>query len=141
MKYSILCIISCCMVTSLFGQEKVNPVIKSYGGIYAITEATLNVDSELPYTIVVDVMTGSEEKSKVAWGLNNVARMLNLHAVSGADVTKMDVVLAIHGPVTLALLNNEAFQKRFGMENPNVPLLKELKAAGVTLTVCGQSMM
>ncbi|MEM9300323.1 MAG: DsrE family protein, partial [Bacteroidota bacterium] len=76
-----------------------------------------------------------------AWGLNNVARMLNLHAVSGADMDRMEVVLAIHGSATYAVMDNRLFKKSFGVDNPNLPLIQDLKAAGVKLTVCGQSLI
>ncbi|MEO0555732.1 MAG: DsrE family protein [Bacteroidota bacterium] len=122
-------------------QKRVNPVIKNYGGIYEIPDATVVADGEIEYKIVVDVVTGAENSDEVAWGLNNVARMLNLHAVSGADMNRMKVVLAIHGSATYAIMENRYFKKRFGVDNPNSPLIQELKAAGVKLTVCGQSLI
>ncbi len=123
-----------------YAQDRVNPVIKSFGSIYDIPEATVKADPDQEYKIVIDVVTGAEDQDELAWGLNNVARMLNLHAVSGANMNKMDVVLAIHGSATYAVMNNKLFKKRFGIENPNLPLMKELSEAGVKLTVCGQSL-
>ncbi|MEM7110155.1 MAG: DsrE family protein [Bacteroidota bacterium] len=123
------------------GQNRVNPVIKNYGGIYEIPDATVVADREMEYKIVVDVVTGAENSDEVAWGLNNVARMLNLHAVSGADMDRITVVLAIHGSATYAVMDNSFFKKRFDVDNPNLPLIRELKEAGVKLTVCGQSLI
>lgn len=125
----------------LHAQEKVNPVIKSYGGIYPLEEATVKPDPKLVYRIVVDVVTGSDDPAEVSAGLNNVARMLNLHAVGGVPPGKMVVVLAIHGGATFATLDNETYLARFGVDNPNIGLVKELKAAGVKLVVCGQSLV
>lgn len=127
--------------TSLAAQEKVNPVIKSYGGIYPLEEATVRPDPRLVYKIVVDVVTGSDDPTEVSAGLNNVARMLNLHAVGGVPPGKMEVVLAMHGGATFATLDNAAYRKKFEVDNPNIGLVQELKAAGVKLVVCGQSLI
>ncbi|MFK7952713.1 MAG: DsrE family protein [Ekhidna sp.] len=134
---SIFLLVSC-LIT--YSQERVNPVIKNFGGIYDIPEATVKVDPSLEYKIVIDVYGGSDDPEKVDPSINNVARLLNLHAVSGADVEKMKVVLAIHGESTYSTMSDEAYNDKFGVNNPNAPLVKELKQAGVKLTVCGQSL-
>ena len=53
----------------------------------------------------------------------------------------MDVVLAIHGSATYSVMDNGLLKRKFGVDNPNLPLIKELKEAGVKLTVCGQSLI
>jgi len=138
---TILLVVLNFFVCALHAQEKMNPVIKNYGGIYNIPKATVKAEANMDYNIVIDVATGAEDNSEVAWGLNNVARMINLHAISNVESKNLDVVLAIHGSATVALLDNKAFNERFGIDNPNIPLLKELHEAGVKLTVCGQSLL
>ena len=122
-------------------QERVNPIIKNFGGIYEIPEATVIPNSELQYKIVVDAKTGSEDKSELAFALYNSARMINLHAVGGVQKENLQVILAIHGGATYSILKNEVYKKKFGVDNPNAALIKELKAAGVKLVVCGQSLI
>lgn len=121
-------------------QEKVAPVIKNFGRIYAIPEATVRPDPNQDYKIVIDVYGGASDKSEIDRSLNNVARMLNLHAVGGVPAEKMDVVLALHGKSTYSILDDEAYRNQFGTSNPNATLVKELKEAGVKVTVCGQSL-
>lgn len=123
-----------------YAQEKVNPVIKSYGGIYEIPDATVKPDPDQEYKIVIDVYGGAEDKAAIDRSLNNVARMLNLHAVGGVPAENLKVVLALHGKSTFSTLNDVAFQEKFGRSNPNINLMKELKEAGVKITVCGQSL-
>lgn len=124
----------------LLAQAKVNPAVPTFGGIYAIPEATVRPDSLLRYRIVVDVKTGSETAGQPSAGLNNVARMLNLHHVGGVTKDMLEVVLAIHGNATFSVLNNAAYRRKYGVNNPNLDLIRELKVAGVQLTVCGQSL-
>lgn len=122
-----------------YAQERVNPVIENYGGIYEIPEATLTPDPNQDYRIVIDVYGGAKDKKELDKSLNNVARMLNLHAVGGVSVEKIKVVLALHGQSTYSTLDDTAYQAQFGMPNPNKGLIKELSEAGVKIAVCGQS--
>lgn len=125
----------------LFSQERLNPVISPFGGIYNIPEATVKADETLEYKIVIDVVTGNEDPKEFNWSLNNVARLLNLHAVVGADVNKIDVVLAIHGGATYSISSDKVYKKKYGVINPNNELLAALSKAGVKITVCGQSLI
>jgi intracellular sulfur oxidation DsrE/DsrF family protein len=123
------------------GQEMVYPVIKNFGGIYDITYAEVKVDPADNYQIVIDVFSPSDNKSDINPALNNVARMINLHAISGLPKEQLSVVLAIHGGATYAILNDASYKAQYDTLNPNTLLIKELDEAGVKLTVCGQSLI
>lgn len=125
----------------LHAQEKVYPIIKDFGGIYDIPTAAVKPDPAQVYKIVVDVVTGADDPAELSPGLNNVARMINLHAVGGVTPGKLEVVLAMHGGATFATLGNASYRERFGIDNPNAPLVRALKEAGVKLVVCGQSLL
>lgn len=136
----ILSITTLLFLLSAFAQERVNPVVKNYGGIFDIPEATIKPDPNQEYKIVIDVYGGAEDKSNIDRSLNNVARMLNLHAVGGVPKEKMNVVLALHAQSTYSVMADDLYQEKFGSPNPNIDLIKELKEAGVKVTVCGQSL-
>ncbi|MCB0685962.1 MAG: DsrE family protein [Saprospiraceae bacterium] len=122
-------------------QQAQFPVIKDFGGIYEIPSATMVPDAKLDYHIIIDVFSGPESADQINPALNNVARMINLHALGGVPPAQIDVVLAIHGDATVAVLNDDAYRERFQMANPNLPLIEALSKAGVRLTVCGQSLL
>jgi intracellular sulfur oxidation DsrE/DsrF family protein len=122
-------------------QTPQNPVIKSYGTINDIPFATVKADPSMDYNIVIDVMTGSGKPDQVNPSLDNVARLLNLHAVAGVPLEKIHVVLSVHNESVFALTNNATYQKRYRVNNPNLKLLEELHQAGVKITVCGQSLV
>jgi intracellular sulfur oxidation DsrE/DsrF family protein len=48
--------------------------------------------------------------------------------------------MVIHGPAAQYVVTNEEYKKKFNTDNPNIPLFKELKEAGVKIFVCGQSL-
>lgn len=126
--------------TLCLAQERVNPVVRGFGSIYDIPEASIKPDPDLEYKIVIDVYGGADDKKTIDRSLNNVARMLNLHAVGGVPPENMKVVLAMHGGSTFSILDDATYNSKFGVDNPNTPLIKELKGAGVKLAVCGQSL-
>lgn len=124
----------------LKAQKGVNPIIKNFGTIYEIENAVMP-DASLEYKIVVDLKTLQKDKSEINAGLNNVARMMNLHGLGGVKPENLKVVLAIHGGATEIILDDEAYRKKNNTNNPNLELFKELKDAGVDLYVCGQSLI
>jgi|AntRauTorckE6833_2_1112554.scaffolds.fasta_scaffold16944_3 intracellular sulfur oxidation DsrE/DsrF family protein len=121
-------------------QQAQYPIIKEYGGIYKVPGA-VNPDMDINYKIVVDLKTNQPDKDKINRGLNNVARMMNLHGLGGVPAEKMQVAVAVHGNATDVILNNRTYSDKYGMDNPNMPLIEALNEAGVELYVCGQSLL
>ncbi len=97
--------------------------------------------ADIDYKVVIDLYSGSASPDKLNPALNNVARMINLHAIGGASVDKITVVLAIHGEANDVVMKNQSYFDRYKVDNPNISLIKSLKSAGVKLTVCGQSLL
>ena len=140
MKYTLTILILFIVTTSLFAQKAANPIIKGFGTIYEV-EGAVNPDAEIKYKIVVDLKTLQRDKESINPGLNNVARMMNLHGLGGVKAKNLKVAVAIHGGATDVILNNEAYQKKYELDNPNLKLIDELEQAGVELYVCGQSLL
>lgn len=142
MKISLSFLLIIIISIPLIGQNKVNPIIADYGGIFEIPNAEMKPDPNIKYNIVIDVATGSTNPSQLNDGLNNVARLLNLHAVGGVPKENLHVVLAIHGGATYSTLNNDQYQSKYGVDNPNLNILQALNDSGVVdLFICGQSMI
>lgn len=124
-----------------WAQAPQNPVIKSTGTIHDIPYATVTPDPHLEYNIVIDVATGPQTPDELNPSLENVARLINLHVAGGVPLSRLHIVLAVHNASAVALLNNETYQQKFKMDNPNLTLIEELKQAGVKIALCGQSMV
>ena len=121
-------------------QTPVNPIIKDYGTIYQIEKISPQ-DTSIAYKIVIDLKASNDNYTKVNSGLNNVARMLNLHGAAGVSKQNMAVAVAVHYTATPIILSNIGYQKKYGVDNPNLELIQQLKEAGVELYVCGQSLV
>ncbi|MGD1889235.1 MAG: DsrE family protein [Cyclobacteriaceae bacterium] len=118
-----------------------HPIVPTFGGIYDIPEVLKKPDTTLTYQIVIDVTQGAEEYDQLNPALNNIARMLNLHGLGGVPKDKLEVVAVIHSLATPTVLSNEAYNEKFGCDNPNDKLIRALSEAGVSLYVCGQSLL
>ena len=136
------CLVIGLLVMAFFGhaQTPSNIIIKDYGTISDIMDV-VDPDPNVDYKIVIDLKAASPDPNKLNPGLNNIARMLNLHAAGGISQDKINVVAAIHGSATYTVLDNNGYQLKYGIDNPNLDLIKQLKAAGVKLFVCGQSLV
>lgn len=129
------------LCNSLQAQERVFPIIKNYGGIFEIPNAVEKPDPSLNYNIVIEVFSGSEKAGELNYALNNVARLINLHAVGGVPKEKIKVIVAIHGEAAYTIMQNDQFKAKYKTDNPNIALYKALDDAGVQLFVCGQSLI
>ncbi len=111
------------------------PVIKEYGGTLALPAA-----AEQPRKggkILYDVKAANYMPA-----LNAVATHINSYANAGIK-SPADLKLAIvfHGPATRAVLSEQAFPGYYNSaKNSALPLLRQLKQAGVEIFVCGQAL-
>jgi len=134
------------LITSMFltglvhAQQAQYPIVKDFGGIYEVPGG-VNPDTEIQYKLVIDLKSGQADKEKINRGLNNVARMMNLHGLGGVQENNLHVVVVAHDGATETILNNDAYRKKNGVDNPNLPLIEALEAAGANIYVCGQSLL
>lgn len=118
------------------------PLIPDYGKFAEIADPFEAVDPSLHYRIVFDVSQPARKAGEVHQRLERVARMVNLLARHGVTPQAGDIVVTIHGPAARFALSEAVFAKRFdGEANPNAELIRQLTAAGVSVRLCGQSMV
>jgi intracellular sulfur oxidation DsrE/DsrF family protein len=114
------------------------PEVARYGGVVPTPGA-----AEPPRRgakIVFDI-TAEGKTDEVNKGLESVARYLNLNADAGLAPADVKLAVVLHGAATRAALSEAAYARHGGgAQNPNLELLRALKARGVELFVCGQSL-
>lgn len=140
MARSILFVVAFVVSYTAAAQEAFFPIVKGYGGIYEIPAAVAYPANDKLYKIVVDIKIGADGYKTINPGLNNLARLMNLHGLGGVSKENLEVVAVMHGEATIAALSDEAYENRFETKNQNADLLKSLHEAGVTLFICGQSL-
>jgi intracellular sulfur oxidation DsrE/DsrF family protein len=121
------------------GPSQTGPVIDGYGPVYDVAGITLPASPDQVYRAVFDVAQAPTENDVVNARIETVARYLNMHVRAGIPTEKMEVALVLHGGAGRYALKNDAYKKRFGVDNPSLPLLDALRAAGVQIVLCGQT--
>ena len=122
-------------------QNKVNPVVKGFGTVSEVPYAVEKPDPAIDYKIVVEISSAPEKNDAIHEFFDKVAAVVNLHALGGVPKDKLHVVMVVHGAAAQYIVNNEAYQKKFGINNPNLALFTALNDVGVKIFVCGQSVI
>lgn len=131
----------CLHLQSVIAQEAKFPIVKDFGGIFEIPESTENPDANKEFKIIIDLVSGSEDPTQINRMVDNIARMMNLHGLGGVKKENLHIKVAVHGGAVFSLLNDDFYQKIYGVNNPNLPIYEALKKAGVEFYVCGQSLI
>lgn len=118
----------------------IHPLLKTYGPVYDLPFATEKPDSTIEYKIVADVGEKYEKRGEVYAPLEQLARMYNLHIYGGVQQKNLTIAVVLWGEQVGITMNNEAYRKRYGVDNPNIKIIEDMQAAGVKFYVCGQSM-
>jgi len=124
------------------------PAIKTakWAGVVPVQPIDEKPDPNMQYKLLFELtgfaFKGEDTAAKTEFnvGLSEVARLINLHEANGVPRKNIDVVTIAHGPALYCFLTNEKYKKKYGIENPNIPLIKELQQYGVKMLVCGQAM-
>jgi intracellular sulfur oxidation DsrE/DsrF family protein len=116
----------------------VYPLITRHGGVVSLPRAAEQPrkGAKAVFDITTDAKPGEVNK-----GLEQVARLLNLYGAAGLTARDVKIAAVFHGDADKAVLSDEAYAARFKVvANPNLPLIRDLKKAGVEVFVCGQSL-
>src|SRR5688572_13332110 len=116
----------------LFAQGKaVYPVIKNFGPVFEVPFTAGRPDADTDYKIVVDCGEAAgkpiEKPGEMYAPLQHVARMYNLHIYGGVKQQNLHMAVAIWGDPITIVMNNEAYKKKYGVDNPNLKIISELK--------------
>jgi len=125
--------------TAFAQTKKSGPIIENYGKVWAIENPDFKVDLSKEYKAVFDIMNSPESHASVNASIETAARFLNMHAQSGVPAENLKIVLVVHNKASKDVITHEAYQKKYGTDNPNQELIKALMDAGGQVIFCGQS--
>ncbi len=119
--------------------KEAGPIIKDFGKVFKIENPDIKVDTTKDYKVVFDIMNSPEDLTKMNASIETAARFLNMHGQNGIPLDQLHVVLVVHNKASKDIANAEAYQKKYGTQNPNEALIKALLEANVQIVFCGQS--
>jgi intracellular sulfur oxidation DsrE/DsrF family protein len=115
------------------------PTIQGYGKIHYLPNAAYKPQPDQTYRIVFSLTHAAKSPDAVNPGLDHVARTVNLYAASGVPLSHLKFVAIISGGATPLVLNDAQYRSAYGVSNPNLKLVQELRTAGVDVAVCAQA--
>jgi intracellular sulfur oxidation DsrE/DsrF family protein len=141
MKKILLLVCISLVFVAIQAQTKIYPVIKDYGGVYALPNADQKPDPKINYKILVELQENASKPDSLNEWLEAVATLINLHAAEGVPKENIHVVVVLRKMATYGVFGNELYREKFKVDNPNLELIKELHDAGTEFYVCGQTMI
>lgn len=115
------------------------PTIAGYGRIHYESSFAFQPQADQSYKIVVALTSGAAKPEQVSPALDHVARIVNLYVAAGVPLAHLKIVGIAYGAATPAVMDNAHYRARYGVANPNLKLISELRKAGVTVAVCAQA--
>jgi intracellular sulfur oxidation DsrE/DsrF family protein len=108
----------------------------------AVPGSTFHADNAHVYRVVFDARHGADKPEHVIPAVNLAGSELNTFAAHGVKRANVRMVIVFHStPSNEAVLDNAHYRAKYGIDNPNLPVLAELRREGVELYVCGQSLL
>ena len=139
-KSTILLFFSIAFAKTTQAQQLISgPLIEGFGDTFTVPEADLSADPEKIYKVVFDIAQAPEDPAELNLYFNTVARFLNMHAAAGVPQQNLKPVLVVHGSAAFDLLKNEDYSEKYGVDNPNLPLLEAFHKLDIPVILCGQT--
>lgn len=115
------------------------PLITGAGKIHPLPQAAYQPDRNATYKVVFTMTMPSSKPDEVNPALERVARTVNLYVQSGVPLDHLKFVAVAVGPAAPIALDNAHYKKQFGVDNPNLPVIAQLRKDGIDVAVCGQA--
>ena len=115
------------------------PTIVGAGKIHPMPQAAYLPDRQATYKVVFSLSHFGAKPTEVSPSLEHVARAVNLYVNAGVPLSHLKFVAIAAGPATPIALNDAQYRKKYGVANPNLAVIAQLRKAGVDVAVCAQA--
>lgn len=115
------------------------PVFDEIGATFDIENADFVPDSTSILKAIFDIDYLPKDSLSSNFLISSLHRYLNMHVKNGVKESNISLAFVLHGASTKDALTNEAYERKYGIKNPNINLIKTLSEHGVEMYICGQS--
>jgi intracellular sulfur oxidation DsrE/DsrF family protein len=112
--------------------------VRGASGFVVIPGAAVPPSPKRTYRAVYDATRAASKPGDLAPAIDMAGSELNALGASHVPLKNAEFVVVFHGDAVDAILSDANYRKKFGVANPNLPAISDLKRAGVKLFVCGQ---
>ena len=116
------------------------PAIPEADGYVAIPNVAVAPEKARVYRAVYDATRAAGKPAELIPALNMAGSELNALGAAGVPLKNAKFVVVFHGAAIEGILDEAHYKAKFGVSNPNVQVLSQLKKAGVDVFVCGQNL-
>lgn len=117
-----------------------SPAIPQADGYIAIPNAAVPPQRGRTYKAIFDATLSADRPAQLLPALNMAGSELNALGVAGLSLTYAKFVVVFHDGALNGILSDARYRTKYGIANPNLPVLAAMKKAGVELYVCGQNL-
>jgi intracellular sulfur oxidation DsrE/DsrF family protein len=115
-----------------------SPAVPGADGYVAIPDVALPPSTANTYRAIYDATHAADKPAQLVPALNMAGSELNALAVAHVPLEKAKFVVVFHGPAVDGILDDAHYKAKFGVNNPNLATIAEMKKQGVEFFVCGQ---
>lgn len=121
------------------------PVIKGSPlcGVIPIDQITNKPDPNKEVKLIFDftkASTPGKQAESINAGLEEIARVMNLHVAAGVPKEKLKTIIVFHSGAIFSVMNDNYYFDNYKAGNPNADILSQLKSAKTEMIICGQSL-
>jgi len=110
-------------------------------GYVSIPSAAIPPDKKRTYRAIYDATRAAKDPSQLVPALNMAGSELNAFAATAVPMRNVKFAVVFHGAAINGILDDEHYKTKFGISNPNLKVLSELRKHGVEIFVCGQNLV
>jgi intracellular sulfur oxidation DsrE/DsrF family protein len=114
------------------------PAIPGADGYVVIPNVAVAPDARSAYRVIFDSTRMVSDPSKLLPAVNGAGGVMNDLDVSRVPQARQKFAIVFHGAALDGILDDAHYREKYGMPNPNLPVLAEMRKRGVELFVCGQ---
>ena len=116
------------------------PAVVGVGKVHPLPQAAYRPTQQETYSVVFAITRPAEAPSEINPSLRHVARMVNLYTSAGVPLSHLRFVAVIYDGAIDATLDDAHYRQKYGLGNPNLALIRTLRAAGIDVAAGGQSL-
>jgi intracellular sulfur oxidation DsrE/DsrF family protein len=115
------------------------PALVGVGKIHPLPHAAYQPQPGETYSVVFSITKAADTPTETNSALQHVARAVNLYASAGVPSSHLKFVAVIYGQAIDTVLDDEHYRQKYGVDNPNLALIRTLHTAGIDVVACGQA--
>src|SRR5436190_548277 len=116
------------------------PIVPNADGYVTIPQAAVTPDKAHVYKAIFDATRVANKPTELLPALNMAGSEFNALGAAGVPLQNAKFAVVFHGPAINGILDDAHYREKFGVSNPNLKLLSQLKKCGAEIFVCGQNL-